>query len=67
MIEETVWQRRVAANIHFDPATYYPETMMHLDLRAADPQWELFKADDFRRYDQEGHQSLREKYGKKNI
>ena len=67
LIDETVWQRRVAANIHFDPAIYYPETMMHLDLSVADSRWELSTADDFRRHDQEGHQSLREKYGKKSI
>ena len=66
LIDETVWQRRVAANIQFDPAIYYPEKMMNLDLRAAEPQWDLFTADDFRRHDQEGHQSLREQYGKKN-
>ena len=65
-IDETVWQRRVAANIQFDPAIYYPEKMMNLDLRAAEPQWDLFTADDFRRHDQEGHQSLREQYGKGN-
>ena len=66
LVDETVWQRRVAANIQFDPAIYYPEKMMNLDLRAAEPQWELFTADDFRRHDQEGHQSLREQYGKGN-
>ena len=66
LVDETVWQRRVAANIQFDPAIYYPEKMMNLDLRAAEPQWELFTADDFRRRDQEGHQSLREQYGKGN-
>ena len=62
LIDETVWQRRVAANIQFDPAIYYPEKMMNLDVRAAEPQWDLFTADDFRRHDQEGHQSLREPY-----
>ena len=31
----------------------------------SDPKWQIFSADDLRRRDQEGHQSLREKYGRK--
>ena len=62
---ETAWQRMVAGNIGFDPELHYPEGFMLLDLRADDPKWQTFSADDLRRRDQEGHQSLREKYGKK--
>lgn len=62
---ETAWQRMVAGNIGFDPELHYPEGFMLLDLRADDPKWQTFSADDLRRKDQEGHQSLREKYGKK--
>lgn len=62
---ETAWQRMVAGNIGFDPASHYPEGFMLLDLRTDDPKWQTFSADDLRRRDQEGHQSLREKYGKK--
>ena len=64
LVEETVWQRRVAGDFSFDAETYYPETVQVLDLGAAEPQWELRTADDLRREDQQGHQSLREKYGK---
>ena len=62
---ETVWQQMVAADIGFDPEAHYPKNFMLLDLRAEEPEWETFSADDLRRRDQEGHQSLREKYGKK--
>ena len=62
---ETAWQRMVAGNIGFDPELHYPEGFMLLDLRADDPKWQTFSADDLRRRDQEGHQSLREKYGRK--
>ncbi len=64
LVEETVWQNRVADDFSFDPETYYPETIQVLDLGAAEPKWELRTADDLRREDQKGHQSLREKYGK---
>ena len=64
LVEETAWQRMVAADFSFDAGTHYPETMQVLDLRAEEPKWELLTADDLRRADQKGHQSLREKYGK---
>lgn len=38
--------------------------MQILDLRVPEPKWELYTADDLRREDQKGHQSLRERYGK---
>ena len=65
LVEETVWQRMVAGNLSFDPETHYPETIQALDLGAEDSQWELRTADELRREDQTGHQSLREKYGKR--
>ena len=64
VVEETEWQRMVADNLGFDVETHYPETMQVLDLGVKEPRWELRTADDLRREDQKGHQSLREKYGK---
>ncbi len=62
---ETSWQRRVACRWNFDPERFYPETMMVLDLTPGKKnEWEILARDDLRRRDQEGHQSLREKYGK---
>lgn len=63
LVEETVWQRMVAGDLGFDPEVHYSEMMQVLDLGAAEPKWELCTADDLRREDQKGHQSLREKYG----
>lgn len=65
LVEETAWQRMVAGNFAFDAETHYPEMMQVLDLGAAEPKWELYTADDLRREDQEGHQSLRERYGQR--
>ena len=65
LVEETDWQRKVAGDFSFDPVTHYPEMFQVLDLGAEDPKWELLTRDDLRRRDQEGHQSLREKYSKK--
>ena len=64
LVEETDWQRLVAGKFSFDPGTHYPEAMQVLDLREPEPKWKLYTADDLRREDQKGHQSLREKYGK---
>ena len=65
LAKETHWQRMVAGDFAFDADTHYPEVMQVLDLGEAEPKWELYTADDLRREDQKGHQSLREKYGKK--
>lgn len=65
LVKETVWQHMVAGNFDFDPEMHYPEMMQVLDLGVAEPKWELRTRGDLRREDQEGHQSLREKYGKK--
>jgi len=61
---ETAWQKRVARSVGFDRESAYPEEMLLLDLGGLDAKWECLTADDIRRYDQKGHQSLREKYGK---
>lgn len=62
---ETAWQRMAAGNIGFGLVSRYPEGFMMLDLRVDDPKWQTFSVDNLRWRDQEGHQSLREKYGKK--
>ena len=62
LVKETAWQCMVAGNFAFDAETHYPEMMQVIDLGAAEPKWELYMADDLRREDQEGHQSLRERY-----
>lgn len=67
LVEETVWQRRVAGNIGFDPETHYPEAIQVIDLGAEEPEWKLLTADDLRRKDQEGHQSLRDRYRKNEL
>ena len=64
LVEETVWQRMVAGDFGFDAETHYPETMQVLDLGAEEPKWELRTADELRREDQTGHQSLREEFSK---
>lgn len=64
LVEETDWQHFVAGRYSFDPEMHYPEVMQILDLRVPEPRWELYTADDLRREDQKGHQSLRERYGK---
>ena len=64
LVEETAWQHMLAGDFGFDAETHYPETMQVLDLGAEVPTWELRTADELRREDQRGHQSLREKYGK---
>ena len=63
-IGQTVWQQRVAGDISTDPETCYPEAFQCLDLRTPDAKWEVYTADDLRRWEQRGHQSLREGYGK---
>ena len=66
--EESVWQKRVAADLGFDPEQDYPASFMALDLGEDidDPQWQHFTRADLIQKDQEGHQSLREKYGKQS-
>ena len=66
-VGQTDWQQRVAGDISFDPKFRYPETIQCLDFDpgAAEPKWEIYTADHLRKQDQQGHQSLREKYGKR--
>ena len=47
-----------------DPERYYPESYAHLNLNDEGPQWKIFSAEELRRRDQQGHQSLKEKYRK---
>ncbi len=63
-IPESIWQKRVAADLRFDPESRYPENLMRLDLGKPNAEWEILTEDDQRKRDQQGHQSLREKYGK---
>lgn len=62
--EETIWQKRVAADLDFDPERDYPQSFMELDLRepTEDPKWQYFTRGELVRKDQKGHQSLREEY-----
>lgn len=64
--EESIWQKRVAADLDFDPERQYPDSFMVLDLRkpADDPQWQYLTREELIQKDQEGHQSLREQYRK---
>lgn len=66
LVEETPWQRMVARGWDFDPARHYPDGYMQLTMSSPGEKaaWQFFSADDLRRRDQQGHQSLREKYGK---
>lgn len=63
--EESIWQKRVAADLDFDPVWQYPASFMELDLREDHPQWRDLTAEDWIRKAQKGHQSLRNQYGKK--
>lgn len=65
LVEETPWQQRVAQRWDFDPEIFYPESMMVLDMTPGKKgEWEILTRDDLRRRDQNGHQSLRDKYQK---
>lgn len=65
LVEETPWQQRVAQRWDFDPEIFYPESMMVLDTAPGKKgEWEILTRDDLRRQDQNGHQSLRDKYQK---
>ena len=60
----SIWQRLAAKGFTFDPERHYPKSYAHLNLSDEDPQWKIFSAEELRRRDQQGHQSLKEKYGK---
>lgn len=65
--EESVWQKRVAADLNFDPEQNYPTSFMALDLSESvdTSQWQFFTQEDLIQKDQVGHRSLRQQYGKK--
>ncbi len=60
--EPSKWQQYVTNNIAFDPERAFPETMMILDLRKGDSQWEYFTSEQFQKKAQEGHLSLQKEY-----
>ena len=64
--EESFWQKRVAADLDFDPERKYPASFMVLDLGKPtdNPQWQYFTREALIQKDQEGHQSLRDQYKK---
>lgn len=51
--EESLWQKRVAANLDFDPERQYPSSFMVLDLSKPldNPQWQYLTAEDLIRKD----------------
>ena len=61
---QTVWQKWVAGDIYTDPETCHPEQFQYLDLWTAEAKREIYTADDLRRREQRGYQSLRERHGK---
>ncbi len=65
--EENFWQKRVAADLDFDPEQKYPASFMVLDLSKPmdNPQWQYYTREELIQKDQKGHQSLRDKYIKK--
>ncbi len=65
--EESFWQKRVAADLDFDPEQKYPASFMVLDLSKPmdHPQWQYYTREELIQKDQEGHQSLQNKYSKK--
>ncbi len=62
--EESFWQKRVAADLDFDPEQKYPASFMVLDLSKPmdHPQWQYYTREELIQKDQKGHQSLRNKY-----
>ena len=62
--EETAWQKHLKANMDFDPSKFYENTMF-LDLSKQDPQWETISAEQQRLHDQDGGDTLKERYGEK--
>ena len=64
VVDTTVWQQRVAADMDHAPADSFPEQVMFLNLPTdgSPAQWEMKTRDQLRREAQKGHQSLRDKY-----
>ncbi len=60
----TRWRKLVMGNLNFDPTMRY-EDIQTLELsKGTDAKWEIFTAKEQIRRDQEGNESLREKYDK---
>ena len=64
VVDTTVWQQRVAADMDHAPADSFPEQVMFLNVPTdgSPAQWEMKTRDQLRREAQKGHQSLRDKY-----
>lgn len=64
--EESLWQKRIAAKLDFDPERQYPSSFMLLDLSKPtdDPQWQYLTREELIQKDQKGHQSLQDQYKK---
>ena len=64
--EESFWQKRVAADLDFDPEQKYPASFMVLDLRKPmdSPQWQVLTREELIQKDQKGHQNLLDQYKK---
>lgn len=65
-LEESLWQKRIAANLDFDPERQYPSSFMLLDPSKPtdNPQWQYLTREELIQKDQKGHQSLRDRYKK---
>ncbi len=61
--ETSEWQKLVAGDPDFYADRYFPPGMMVLDLGAEKPEWEVRTAQQLQEQAQEGHMSLRAKYG----
>ena len=61
---KSVFQERVEQDIDFDPVDAYPATMQWLDLGSPDPIWKTYTTEALAQRDRQGHESLREKYGR---
>lgn len=59
----TAWQQRIRENIDFDPEDFYP-VIMRLDLSDPEAQWETVTARQLRLQEQDGGDTLKERYGK---
>ncbi len=59
----TAWQQRIRENIDFDPEDFYTD-MMWLDLSDPEAQWETVTARQLRLQEQDGGDTLKERYGK---
>lgn len=61
---KNIFQERGERSIDFDPEAAY-QAVQVLDMRdpSVKPEWKTYSAEECRRWEQQGHESLREKYG----